>query len=327
MRCKGRQLYSKKQVLDEFFTTNNYKVITKAMEPHMYATNQCSLSAYNISIGITAEKYLFIGRTSSTYAIGDFYCKYTNGQAVIVANNATHLTTAKNKGVVPIAVIFLTTTSSTDRNTYKWSGGYAVALQNATTANGANGTCIWGPTGTNANPLNTVDYTTWKDYWDGYTYTKNIGLNSNYPAIYYALKYNETVPAPPSSSLWYLPSNGQWFYIIYNLCNEKSPKSYGYIDYMGWEGKATEGQNNINAYFTTAQNYGATIYTIDYTNHQLKDYAEDFWTSSNTSNSSYAFMSRFNKSNNIHVWCSNYNSGTDGKKDVDKLRVRPVLAF
>lgn len=287
------------------------------------AQTLASGSAYNISIGITAEKIRYIGRTSSTYAIGDFYCKYVNGQAAIVANSSTHLTTAKNKGCVPIAVIFLTSTSTTDTNN-GWSGGYAVALQNATTGNGANGTCIWGLTGTNANPLNSVDYTIWKDYWDGYTYTHNIGSNSNYPAIYYALKYNETVPAPPSSSLWYLPSNGQWFYIFYNLCNKKSHKSYGTIDYMGWEGVASSGAANINAYFTTAQGYGADIYTMS-SDHGTGGGCEDFWTSSNSSNANFAHMARFNfGANNLHIWTDNTSQG---KKDTWTIHVRPVLAF
>ena len=276
-----------------------------------------------MSINISASKYTYIGRTSSTYAIGDFYCRCANGQAVVVANSSTHLSTAQSKGCVPIAVIFLKSTSTTDQS-HGWSGGYAVALQNATTGNGANGTCIWGPTGNNANPLNSVDYTTWKNYWDGYTYTHNIGENSSYQAIYYALRYNLTVPAPPSSSLWYLPSNGQWYYIIWYLCNEKSPSSYGNNDYMGWTGKASEGATNINSYFTTAQTYGGQIYTTS-SAHGTGGGCEDFWTSSNSSNASFAHMARFNyAANNIHIWTDN---STQGKKDTWQIHVRPVLAF
>ena len=53
------------------------------------------------------------------------------------------------------------------------------------------------------------------------TYEPSSGVYTNYPAFYFAQKYNETVPVPSSSEIlttkWYLPTQGEWYDILSNI--------------------------------------------------------------------------------------------------------------
>jgi len=129
---------------------------------------------------------------------------------------------SENPSKTPIAVIFRIVTSTIDQG-HGWTHGYAMALKNA--ANKVN----WGPKGTDTSLSNSMDpnYTLLTTDMDGYTNTQTIKNNyviSNYPAFYYALNYS--VPAPSTSSGWYLPSSGQWYWIAIALTQLQSGGDY-----------------------------------------------------------------------------------------------------
>jgi hypothetical protein len=125
---------------------------------------------------------------------------------------------AENPSKTPIAVIFYTTPSTIDYGLGR-THGYAMALKNSATK------VNWGPRGTETPLSNSFDpnYTLLITDMDGYTNTKKIKDTygplsaSNYPAFYYALNY--PVAAPSTSSGWYLPSSGQWYWIAIALTN------------------------------------------------------------------------------------------------------------
>lgn len=138
-----------------------------------------------------------------------------------------------------IGVIFYVGQHENDASDYSESGigksrcnGYAMALTNATDQY-----CYWGPE--NGEDLgcypidengNIVDnYTNGKECdWSGYKYTqiikeaaqKNGGpapdQASTYPAIFYTLDYENTVPSPESCSGWFLPAISQTYTLIEN---------------------------------------------------------------------------------------------------------------
>lgn len=111
--------------------------------------------------------------------------------------------------------------------------GYAIALKDATSIDGSNDEVWWSffdgsYRGTCSSETN--------DFL-GYTNTKSIiasaisrgGLtadNSSFPATYYAaVKYEETCPAPGTSSGWFLPSAYQFKYIWNIYFNEQGTMS------------------------------------------------------------------------------------------------------
>jgi hypothetical protein len=156
----------------------------------------------------SAKVYISSG---NTIEVGDYYCSSTSGQAWIVKQVDVNMA-KKNYGASPIALIFSTSTSTTDQG-HSWRIGYAMSLQCATTTE-ANGTCSWGPANVDTplyNYGNSKPLLTWKFDKDGYTNTWTIGDNASYPAFHYAINYKNTIAAPSSSSNWYLPSIGQWY--------------------------------------------------------------------------------------------------------------------
>lgn len=243
-------------------------------------------------------------------------------------------TLAANSGKTPIAVIFSATPSNTDK-AKGWVHGYAMALQNAPTTNSAE-TCAWGPVDTDSpEPNFTSDYNTWKSNEDGYTETNLIGSNVNYPAFYYALKFNDVIPPPAGTSGWYLPSIGQWNDIIYTLGGiTTSPSVYlGTARIPSGENTAEWSvpsslncQTAINVYINNAKTANSSINVdlidrgdID-SSHILNNWGDYYWTSSEW-NSTYSFLAAFgNYTNGLFL-----TARIDSKSQL--FRVRPVIAF
>jgi hypothetical protein len=118
-------------------------------------------------------------------------------------------------GTGAIGIVFSNMTSNTDYNN-GYKKGYVLALKNAASA------VAWGngaySTSDAPGLQNNITWALWSGDLDGLTETNQLkayGLSS-YPAAYYAVNYN--VAAPSASSGWYLPSSGQWYQIITNLC-------------------------------------------------------------------------------------------------------------
>lgn len=183
-------------------------------------------AAYNLNIGITAEKIRYIGRTSSTYAVGDFYATYANGQSAIIANTTAALTTAKNNSCTPIAYIFSKSPITSDQNR-GWTMGYALSISYT-------GAAAWS-TNTSQTVQSTVyaqsNYAAACSDMNGYDETHRVTDNASYnsttyPAFFTAVNYISTVPVPKQTSGWFLPSFGQCFIAHVNLYGGYSNTSY-----------------------------------------------------------------------------------------------------
>lgn len=210
----------------------------------------------------------------------------------------------------PVAVIFSTTTSTTDQSS-GWTHGYAIALKNAATG------LTWGltsatPTGklltTSSSPSISGDK-------DGYTNTQNIlkittKCSTEYPAVNAANTY--TVAAPRNTSGWYLPSSGQWYDICVNLggCNSYYSSNGSNI---GWAtGTGSNCSTKINTYLTPIVSVAYDAFSYG------SNDANSYWSSSeNSATSAYALK----MTSDMGISGSNKNSTSY------PYTVRPVIAF
>ncbi len=305
-----------------FFTvtsgTNNYTYKIAESGGMAYDGN----TQYNYTINVKDDVLIFYPSTYTAADItyGDYYSVTSTGQPVLVKNSS--VTDAINAGITPIAVVFSTTTSSTDKS-HGWTHGYALALKNAT-----NSAVTWSSSA--SSKVQTTQYP-WKDgLWttyiqnmDGYTETHHITDNASYkatlqtsfPAFYYAINY--PVTAPPSSSGWYLPSIGQWYYIFVNLCGMTTSTSSitsatdGVLGDYHWSGTniSTSCSNAIDNYCKVV---GAGNYDL-MTGHIT-------WHHSSEADAAYAIRAEFGGSQMdfYNTWAHKTNTAQ---------MVRSVLAF
>lgn len=163
---------------------------------------------------------------SGSIAYGDFYAIAGNGQGVVIKNSSANVTSAKAKGITPIAMVFHTSPSSTDQSK-SWTHGYAMALKRASTSchwssvtNSVIQTNQYGAGNLTSSSSMTSELNRAKANLEGYSETKRIlaktsnSPSTSYPACYYAVTHSVTYPK--SSSGWYLPSVGQTYYLFYN---------------------------------------------------------------------------------------------------------------
>ncbi len=212
-------------------------------------------------------------------------------------NDGTWGTIADNPGRTPIAVIFSTTTSTTDQAN-GWTHGYAMALKNVTKV-------TWGPI--IGNPTGTFISTTAELIADkdGYTHTTYIN-SSTYPAgLAAATTYKSAVAAPGGTSGWFLPSSGQWFDIFVNLGKMNATGYIGSGSFQ-WTNQATTCANNLNACLTPLTAGSYTSFTAN----------DIYWSSSENSNY-YAYIAYF--------YSGAVSLSTNVK--VNEYLVRAVLAF
>ncbi|BCS84438.1 hypothetical protein prwr041_03310 [Prevotella herbatica] len=184
-------------------------------------------------------------------------------------------TLAANSGKTPIAVIFSTNPTTTDKAN-GFVHGYALALQNANSSN----TMTWSSSDTKilANAAISTTYTAIKTDKDGYTKTMNIynnyassnleNLKNTFYAAYWALKFKDTVTPPVGTSGWYLPSIGDWYDFCVNLGGLPDDVSQMTNNYDGgyyWNPNYNVNYraNTIsaiwNTYLNNAATYGATV--------------------------------------------------------------------
>lgn len=213
---------------------------------------------------------------------GDFYMK--DGSLV---SKGTSLTDTQKANC--IGLVFWVGHNANDKSDYSATGigtaqcrGYVVALNDAQ----SNDYCMWGVYNqelglykdAGGNPINNPQFD-----WNGYSYTQSIitaaGGESNlngtteggYPATYYAVvSYRNAVPAPASSSGWFLPAIGQLKSVFDNR---------GLLDYLSAGGKyfavddywsSSEYNDSPNNLASMMRFYQASMGRIDKNNEYCK---------------------------------------------------------
>lgn len=237
-----------------------------------YSVNDANMTkVFKISAGTDKDKvertfkdgsYIFscyirseeVALTYSDYAYaGDLY--YADGTWA-----SPELDSFLNINKRPIGIVFKSG-AGTGENTDEPSNygenltvihGYAVALKDASSDGGK-----WGPTGKIAGFANVKkdDIDTSSPY-SGYNYTKIIkGLEKykDYWAFNVAVNYNDTVPAPPESSGWYLPSVLQ----LEDICSLNNRAAL--FDYA--QGKDFKIDTNATRYWSTIPSTDAKAYS------------------------------------------------------------------
>lgn len=241
--------------------------------------------------------------------IGDIY--YSDGT----------WSTKLKEGATPIGIVFRVGIASemSDREGFytKKDGvtpfdefhGYVVALRDATAKDDTNEGVWWSAfdskfTGTGAS-TNIADFL-------GYTNTQSIvetairdkgelnGSTNNYPATYYATTvYEQTCPAPESSSGWFLPAAGQMEYLFDRV----------YFDEDG------SGRSCVSATFELlTENLATPLYGPD----------SEYWTSTEKvdsyGTSTWAYYFSFDSSQFKPGFVADFRKNSE-------MRVRSMLAF
>ena len=143
-------------------------------------------------------------------AVGDYYCNSTTGQAYVVS--AANLAAAKAEGITPIAAVISLNPSQNDKN-HGWKHGYGISLK-AVFDNKA--WAVEEKLYQSSSHRFTLPEDGFKDV-DGYEGTHYITDNNVYsaathPAFFAAINFD--VPAPTTSSGWYLPAPGQTYQML-----------------------------------------------------------------------------------------------------------------
>ena len=240
------------------------------------------------------------------HAIGDFLC---SDCSVITPEEVS----TSNK--TPIAIIFSTETSATDR-ARGWNY-YAMALKNVHSSGSTVGTYTWGSTSTDVSGIINIPATTWQvrsSDMEGRTNTSFINTSS-YPAGYAAMTtFASQVAAPSGTSGWFLPSSGQWYNILVNLGGMAAEPDNSYY----WSGNTSS--NFTSKICATALNnkisvVGAGNYDAFFSNTSIE---EVYWSSSEYSSSSAYYATFYS------------GGGMDFARNGSKSRtglVRAVIAF
>ena len=232
----------------------------------------------------------------NTAEIGDF-----------VFSDGTWGSLAANPGKTPVAIIFLNVTTVTDQRA-GYTHGYAMALKNVHSSGSTVGTYKWANSSTDESNLPNISDATWKSRradLEGLTNTSFISTSS-YPAGYAAMTtFASQVAAPSGTSGWFLPSSGQWYYILVNLGGMSATPGNAW----GWSNASSTAATNLNNKInvTGSGNYDAFSNSYEY-----------YWSSSEHG-SSDAYGAYF-LSNGSMYFANLYNKSNAG-------RVRAVLAF
>jgi hypothetical protein len=340
-------------VIPQDMTNKQFIAITVGNTTYYYkpTTSTVLSGGYQYTYNITIPN-------STTATSGEYY--FSDGSWGTLADHATST-------VYPIGIVFSSTTSAIDKK-HGWTHGYAMALTNATT-NYTTKTSIWSSAYDANNGITYQDnvagqtytysdygsqlYTVFNTNKDGYSETHVINskystsLQSNYPAIYYAVNYGTNVEsgttsyaAPSGSSGWYLPSIGQWWDIFINLGGMSTTPTYTTgSGWCRWYNGDKSGDTNsystlclnaINVYLTAVSTYSSnksygygtpdsfTNSNMSYGNSAGTYGGEYYWSSSEYSNS-YAGVAYFASDGYLYLSCY--------LKVSYYFRVRPVIAF
>ncbi len=287
----------------------------QTINPRDYEAN----NVYTATINISASKFLYQGNTSVD--IGDFYGIYANGQGVVIDGNSSAVTAAKNKGITPVALIYSTSTSNTDKS-HGWTNGYAISLHKVGGGNYAwsteSGSTVmnqqfpWKPTIEEMTPC-------W-EFYDGYTDTHTITDNrnnnaTNYPAFFAAINYQNNYSLSSATSKWYLPSHGQMYRFLREIGGMSSDVAP--YDVVIWYVNPNNGtmvdiiDRNINGYFSVAGEGSYTPFPIN------PD--EDNYVTSTEINARSYVMVRFAYFGHLDFYTTNLKN--------ESHEVRPFMAF
>ncbi len=228
--------------------------------------------------------------------VGDFLC--SDGSVI----SPDYLASS---GRTPIAIVFSTETSATDQ-AHGWTHGYAMALKNVHSSGSTVGDYEWANSLTDISGIpNTSGYTwqTRSSDMDGYTNTTYLN-STDYPAGYAA----KTTYAPSNTSGWFLPSSGQWYYILVNLGGMSSTPESESV----WSNMTSTAASNLNSKLSKV---GSDNYDAFFSNTS----SSEFYWSSSESSSSDAYYAAFYSDGDMH-----FAEFFDKRST---FRVRAVLAF
>ena len=227
--------------------------------------------------------------------VGDFLC--SDGSVISPEKLAT-------SGKTPIAIVFSTKTSATDK-AHGWNY-YAMALKNVHSSGSTVGNYKWANSDGDVSGIPNTSNSTWQTRssdMDGYTNTTYLN-STDYPAGYAAkTTYASQVTAPSNTSGWFLPSSGQWYWILVNLGGMSATPGNS----CGW----------INMSSTAASNLNSKLSKVGSGNYDaFGDDFELYWGSSERG-SSNAYGALFVGD---MYFADNFNMS-------DAYRVRAVIAF
>ncbi len=151
-------------------------------------------------------------------------------------------------------------------------------------------------------------------YYPGYARTYDMHSQGHYPAATSAYNYT-TLPAPSSTTGWFLPSVGQWRLIFAGLTSHKNFSRTFSTDYNeAWTGAYLAGQLNAAMAHAGAGKYDEFTYQTGGTTPST---VSNYWTSSEMSNSGAACVDFYIKGCQVDYW-NNWRT---------ESQIRPVLAF
>ena len=229
-------------------------------------------------------------------------------------------------GKTPIGVVVFIPANDTEKAWAEPSHNGGRALVMALTNYGNSNTGYYMDTSTSgAYPVwsgkPSATKTEWTNDKSGYTNCRTYLNTTSTPASYYAIRY--TPSAPSTSSGWFIPTAGQWLFVLGRLFGAADATISGWSLATGYDSSYTA-FNKINGYL---KNSGASyLLLINYS--PSSEYAANgpqYWTSSsqtNSSNSTVWYTHFGDSSNGIKI------AGESNKRDGDEQNlVRPFLAF
>ena len=246
--------------------------------------------------------------TQYTLQVGDIL--YSDG-------GFSHQSESLRSGKTPVAIVFMATTNANspvtttkDRQANaNWKHGYAMALKNVHSSGSTVGTYKWANSNSDVSGISNTSNSTWqtcRSDMDGYTNTTYLNSTA-YPAGYAAkTTYASQVTAPSNTSGWFLPSSGQWYYILVNLGGMSATPGNSW----GWSNKSSTAASNLNSKLSKVGSGNYDTFSNSYV---------VYWASSEK-NSSDAY-SAFFRDNGDMSFANDYG----GKSSM--YRVRAVLAF
>jgi hypothetical protein len=221
--------------------------------------------------------------------IGDYY--YSDG-------NWSDGTVAPISGKTVIGIVFSTRISSIEKAA-GYTHGYVMALKDASTSS------AWGPNSDSPLPNFANIKTDYTDLTSGYnavTTYKSSMVNSTYPAFNVATNYAYGAVSagthPSNSSVWYLPTMGQWADLAANL---------GGIDLSGalnssatyWGNGTAANLAAINKAFTDAGGAALTSSYWYWSSSEFVDYRFGAGYVGFHYNSSYFYINSFDDANDV----------------------------
>ena len=263
-------------------------------------------AAYTASFNVT-----YLASSQYTLQLGDVF--YSDGS--VSRPGSSNLMSGKT----PIGVVVFIPSNNTEKEWTEPShnGGHALVMA---LTNSVSGKVLYDNTVSNGYPQYSGKYKTpysssgsayddWKNDKSGYTNTHTYLSTTGSPAGYYALHHSPA--GPTSSSGWFLPTVGQWIYVLAPRAN-LNPTS---IVVSGTSNDTSDkARTALNGYLSAS---GASYTTL----------VQDFhWTNTNW----------IYTNGEIGIWNLNFYATTGGfrfngesnKADGDHLGyVRPFLAF